>query len=110
MDAVNRLRATANVPALVPMQKLFEISRARSNALAQGLPQPEAGETGYSVNNFLSIPSRGVSAAQLIEELGKQKAFRGQLVDDDVQFIGVGVATDKNGLARNVLYLAGNPK
>jgi hypothetical protein len=110
VDAVNRLRASANVPALTPQQKLFEVARARSNALAQNLAQPEAAETGYSVNNFLSIPSRGISAQQLIDELGKQKAFRGQLVDDDVQFIGVGVVTDKNGLARNVLFLAGNPK
>jgi uncharacterized protein YkwD len=110
VDAINRLRAGAGLPVLTPQQKLFEISRAQANAQAQGAPIPNKGDTGYLVNNILSIPARGTTAQQLVEDIAKTKAFRAQLTDDEVQFIGVGMATDKNGITRNVIYLAGNPK
>jgi uncharacterized protein YkwD len=109
LDAINRLRQGEKVPPLAAQQAMFESARAVATAIAQGMQPPQIAGRGYQVNSVNTWPARGLTAQQLVDLHTKSKADKAALADDEVQFIGVGVAM-KDGVTIYIVYMAGNRK
>ncbi|MBL8798303.1 MAG: hypothetical protein JNM56_30695 [Planctomycetia bacterium] len=108
LEAINRLRQADGARPLLPVQKLFVGARAEADSLARTKNAGKQDNYGYLRYFRLTIPSRGMPPAQeLVDQLVLSKSTRAQLVEEEFDHIGIGIATAKDGTTYYMLLFCG---